>query len=396
MLGAGTMGSAIAYLLAGAGIEVALIDLTDEAAERGLERCRRLAAEALARGRLAEAASAELVGRITAGASFGDAGGAGVLIEAVFEDPAVKARALAEIEPHLAADALLCSNTSSLPISGLAESVARPESFIGLHFFSPAEKMPLVEIVRGARTSEETVQRALGLAAALGKTAIVVRDSRGFFAGRVFATFIYEAIGMLVEGVPASMIEDACAQGGYPTPALALADELGLELLRAVRRQYAAAAATAGEPWERYPAERLIDELIDTHRRTGRRAGAGFYDYRDGMRVGLWAGLADIAPVLEPPVPPRELVERLLFIEAIEAVRCLDEGVVASARDANVGSLLGIGYPDWTGGVLAYVERYGGGASGFVARARELAGAYGERFLPPASLVRLCAATSRG
>jgi 3-hydroxyacyl-CoA dehydrogenase/enoyl-CoA hydratase/3-hydroxybutyryl-CoA epimerase len=391
VIGAGTMGAAIAYLLATAGIDVALVDRVPAASAQGLQRSRALVADGVARGLRSAAAGAAVSARIAvaddlAGAA---AGGADVLIEAVFEDPALKARLLGEAERALPADALLCSNTSSLPIAELGADLAAPDRLVGLHFFYPAEKTRLVEVVRGARSSAASVARAVALGERLGKTAIVVADRRGFFAGRVFAALLYEAIAMLREGVDAASVEAACGEAGYRLGALALADELGLQLLRSVRRQYAAAALAAGDQWQPGPAEPLIDELLDVHGRAGRATGAGFYDYAGGVRGGLWPGLTRLACVAAAkpggtPPSPGELAERLLFVQSIEALRCLDEGVVASPADADVASLLGIGFPQWTGGVLSYVERYDGGAAGFAGRARELADAHGERFAPPA------------
>jgi 3-hydroxyacyl-CoA dehydrogenase/enoyl-CoA hydratase/3-hydroxybutyryl-CoA epimerase len=395
ILGAGMMGAAIAYVAAGAGIEITLKDVSHEAAEHGKSYSEGLLKKAVASGRASAQQAAELLARITPTANAAEAGDADVVIEAVFEEPEVKAAALREIEPLVRADALLASNTSTLPISGLASYVSRPADFIGLHFFSPVDKMPLLEIIKGQQTSEATLERALDFAAQIGKTPIVVNDSRGFFTSRVITTFIYEALGMLLEGVPASSVEQAASQAGYPAPPLALSDELNLNLLRKIRNQYKAAAEAEGVPWTGNPAEGLIDEMLDQHSRGGRLAGTGFYDYHDGKRAGLWSGLADLAPAAAPAPPLRDLEERMLFVETIEAVKCRDEGVIASVADANVGSILGIGFPGWTGGVLQFVNGYDGGPAGFVARSGELAAHYGERFTPPPSLVQMAAAGER-
>jgi 3-hydroxyacyl-CoA dehydrogenase/enoyl-CoA hydratase/3-hydroxybutyryl-CoA epimerase len=389
ILGAGMMGAAIAYITAAAGIDVVLKDVSLTAAERGKSYSEGHVRRAVERGRTTPAAGEALLARITPTASPADASGADLLIEAVFEDAALKADVLREIEPVLAGGALLASNTSTLPITELAEAVTRPADFIGLHFFSPAERMPLLEIIVGKQTSAESVARALDVATALGKTPIVVNDVRGFFTSRVITKFLDEAMTMVLEGVPAASIEQASAQAGYPAPALQLCDELSLTLMRKIRSQYKAAAAAEGASWETVPAERLIDELIDTHERAGRLAGAGFYDYVDGKRTGLWAGLRRLAPAADPAPPLRDLEQRMLFIEALEAVKCRDEGVIESVADANIGSILGIGFPAWTGGVLQYINGYDGGPAGFVVRARELVASYGERFAPPPSLLDL-------
>jgi 3-hydroxyacyl-CoA dehydrogenase/enoyl-CoA hydratase/3-hydroxybutyryl-CoA epimerase len=392
VLGAGMMGAAIAYVAAAAGCEVVLRDVSLEAAERGRGYAEGVARKALERGRISEADAAALIGRITPTEAIDDAAGAELVIEAVFEDSELKAKVLSEIDRLVAPGSLIASNTSTLPISNLASNVSRPKDFVGLHFFSPAERMPLLEIVAGRETSPGTIGRALDVARLLGKTPIVVNDSRGFFTSRVIMTFINEAIAMLAEGVPAPSIEQASLQAGYPAAALQLSDELSLELIRRIRNQYRAAAAADGTAWQTVPAEAVIDTMIDVHRRPGRSGGAGFYEYEDGKRTRLWPGLRELGPVVEPP-PLVELEERMLFVESLEAVRCRDEGVIESVAEANVGSILGIGFPAWTGGVLQYANGYG--LAAFVGRARELAARYGERFEPPDSLAELAAAGGR-
>jgi 3-hydroxyacyl-CoA dehydrogenase / enoyl-CoA hydratase / 3-hydroxybutyryl-CoA epimerase len=390
VLGAGMMGAGIAYVCAKAGIEVALKDVDLDAAERGKGYSERLVAKAVERGRQTQAQGRELLDRIRPTADAAEAAGAELVIEAVFEDPAVKAQVFGEIEPLLAPDALLASNTSTLPITELAEGVTRPEDFVGLHFFSPVDKMPLLEIVVGERTTPETVGRALDVARQIGKTPIVVNDSRGFFTSRVISTFLDEGIAMLGEHIPAPTIEQASAQAGYPAPVLQLSDELNLNLMRRIRMAARNAVEAEGGTWEPHPAEAVIDRMLDEFERGGRFAGAGFYDYAEGRRGKLWAGLGDAFGPPPAELPPFEdLKERMLFVESIETVRCLDEGVIESVADANVGSILGIGFPGWTGGVLQYINGYPGGPAGFVARARELAERYGPRFDPPDSLVEL-------
>ncbi len=392
VLGAGMMGAAIAYVCAKAGIEVVLKDVSMEAAERGKSYSAGLVEKAVSRGRSTQEKGDALLARITPTDDPAAAAGADLVIEAVFEDPAVKAQVFAEIEPHLAPDALLGSNTSTLPITELAEGVTRPADFIGLHFFSPVDKMPLLEIIKGEKTNDETLYRALDLAKQIKKTPIVVNDSRGFFTSRVIGTFINEGVGMLLEGVPAASIEQASSQAGYPAPVLQLSDELNLNLARKIRDATKAAIEAEGGVFEERTSFQVVDRLLEQGR-GGRLAGAGYYDYEDGKRTGLWKGLKELFPEIEDPssLSLRDLEERMLFIESIEAVKCLDEGVIETAADANIGSILGIGFPGWTGGVLQYIDGYegpaGNGPAGFVARARELAGLYGERFEPPASLV---------
>ncbi|HWF74404.1 MAG TPA: 3-hydroxyacyl-CoA dehydrogenase NAD-binding domain-containing protein [Solirubrobacteraceae bacterium] len=389
VLGAGMMGAAIAYVSAKAGIEVVLKDVSLEAANRGKGYSKALTDKAVSRGRSTQAQADELLARITATETAADADGADLVIEAVFEDPAVKAEVFAEIEPHLAPGALLGSNTSTLPITDLAEGVSRPEDFIGLHFFSPVDKMPLLEIIRGEKTTDATLYRALDFAKQIKKTPIVVNDSRGFFTSRVIGTFINEGVAMLLEGIPAPTIEQASSQAGYPAPLLQLSDELNLNLMRKIATAAEKAVEAEGGTFHRHPAQTVIDRMLDEFGRGGKLAGAGFYEYEDGKRTRLWPGLKEAFPPVEDPstIVLRDLEERLLFIEALETVRCLDEGVLESVADANIGSIMGIGFPAWTGGALQYINGYEGRLPGFVARARELAATYGERFEPPASLV---------
>ncbi len=388
VLGAGMMGAAISYVCAKAGIEVVLKDVSLEAAEKGKSYSQGLLEKAISRGRSTQEKADALLARITPTDDPAAAAGADLVIEAVFEDPAVKAQVFAEIEPHLAEGALLGSNTSTLPITDLAEGVSRPDEFIGLHFFSPVDKMPLLEIIKGEKTNEETLYRALDVAKQISKTPIVVNDSRGFFTSRVIGTFINEGVGMLLEGVPAASIEQASNQAGYPAPVLQLSDELNLNLAKKIRDATKAAVEAEGGVFEDRASFGVVDRMLEAGR-GGKLAGAGYYDYAEGKRTGLWKGLKEMFPETDDPasISLKDLEERMLFAEALETVKCLDEGVIESVADANIGSILGIGFPGWTGGVLQYINGYEGGVSGFVARARELAARYGERFEPPASLV---------
>ena len=388
VLGAGMMGAGIAYQCAKSGIDVVLKDVSLEAAQQGKGYSEKLVAKGVERGKVTQEKGDALLARIHPTDKAEDAEGADLVIEAVFEDPKVKAQVFAEIEPYLADGALLGSNTSTLPITGLAEGVARPADFIGLHFFSPVDKMPLLEIIKGEQTSDETLYRSLDVAKQIKKTPIVVNDSRGFFTSRVIGTFINEGIAMLLEGVPANTIEQASSQAGYPAPVLQLMDELNMELAAKIRKATREAIEAEGGEWVEHPATQVVDRMLEEGR-PGKLRGAGFYEYADGRRAGLWQGLRELFPPVDDPssIVLRDLEERMLFAEAIESVKCLDEGVVETVADANIGSILGIGFPGWTGGVLQYVNGYEGGVAGFVARARELAAQYGERFEPPASLV---------
>ncbi|MFF9478801.1 3-hydroxyacyl-CoA dehydrogenase NAD-binding domain-containing protein [Streptomyces sp. NPDC014733] len=388
VLGAGMMGAGIAYSCARAGLQVVLKDVSPEAAAKGKAYSEGLLAKALARGRTTERKRDELLARITPTADPQDLAGCDVVIEAVFEDAALKRKVFQEIEHIVAPDALLCSNTSTLPISQLAEGVQRDADFIGLHFFSPVDKMPLVEIIKGERTGDEALARAFDLVRTIRKTPIVVNDSRGFFTSRVIGQFINEGVAMVGEGLDPASVEQAAAQAGYPAKVLSLMDELTLTLPRKIRRETQRAAEAAGGTWAPHPSDAVVDRMVDEFGRTGRSGGAGFYDYaEDGSRAGLWPGLREHFTRPDAAVPFRDMQERMLFSEALDTVRCLEEAVLTSVADANIGSLLGIGFPGWTGGVLQYINGYEGGLPGFVARARELAAAYGERFAPPALLV---------
>ncbi|MFE4663247.1 3-hydroxyacyl-CoA dehydrogenase NAD-binding domain-containing protein [Streptomyces hydrogenans] len=389
VLGAGMMGAGIAYSCARAGIEVVLKDVTDEAAAKGRGYSEKLCAKAVARGRTTQEKADALLARITATSDPQALAGCDAVIEAVFEDTALKHKVFQEIQHVVEPDALLCSNTSTLPITVLAEGVERQADFIGLHFFSPVDKMPLVEIIKGEHTGDAALARAFDLVRQINKTPIVVNDSRGFFTSRVIGHFINEGVAMVGEGIEPASVEQAAAQAGYPAKVLSLMDELTLTLPRKIREENRRAAEATGARWVPHPADAVVDRMIDDFGRPGRSGGAGFYEYVDGRRTRLWPGLREhFTDPAKQPADLTELSERMLFAEALDAVRCLEEGVLASVADANVGSLLGIGFPPWTGGVLQYVNGYEGGLPGFVARARELADRHGERFLPPELLLR--------
>jgi 3-hydroxyacyl-CoA dehydrogenase/enoyl-CoA hydratase/3-hydroxybutyryl-CoA epimerase len=388
VLGAGMMGAAIAYVCAQGGMDVVLKDITVEAAEKGRGYSAQLLDKAVARAKTSRERADEVLARINPTADAADLHGCDLVIEAVFENPEVKKKVFREIEDFVAPGALLGSNTSTLPITTLASGVRDQENFIGLHFFSPVDKMPLLEIVVGEKTSDAALAKALDFATQIGKTPIVVNDSRGFFTSRVIGTFVNEAIAMLAEGIEPATIEQAGQQAGYPAPPLQLTDELNLKLMQKVRAETEKAETGAGKLATEHAAYPVIDTLVEAGR-PGRLEKAGFYDYdEDGKRIALWEGLRDTFKTsTELPVPFQDLIDRMLFIEAIETQRCFDEGVLTAPADANIGSIFGIGYPAWTGGVHQFIVGYpNGGQSAFVARAEELAAKYGQRFTPPASL----------
>ncbi|MCX3059902.1 3-hydroxyacyl-CoA dehydrogenase NAD-binding domain-containing protein [Streptomyces beihaiensis] len=388
VLGAGMMGAGIAYSCARAGIDVVLKDVSADAAAKGKAYSQKLCAKAVSRGRTTQEKADALLARITPADDAAAVAGCDAVIEAVFEDPALKHKVFQEIQDVVAPDALLCSNTSTLPITALAEGVERQSDFIGLHFFSPVDKMPLVEIIKGERTGDEALARAFDLVRQINKTPIVVNDSRGFFTSRVIGHFINEGVAMVGEGIEPASVEQAAAQAGYPAKVLSLMDELTLTLPRKILGETKAAIVEAGGTWTAHPAEAVIDRMVDEFGRTGRSGGAGFYEYGDdGKRAGLWPGLREHFTKPGHEIPFRDMQERMLFSEALDTVKLLEEGVLTSVADANIGSILGIGFPGWTGGVLQYINGYEGGVAGFVARSRELAERYGDRFLPSALLV---------
>ncbi|WP_405571226.1 3-hydroxyacyl-CoA dehydrogenase NAD-binding domain-containing protein [Streptomyces phaeochromogenes] len=391
VLGAGMMGAGIAYSCARAGIDVVLKDVSAESAAKGKSYSEKLCAKAVSRGRTTQEKADALLARITPTADPQDVAGCDAVIEAVFEDSALKHKVFQEIQHIVEPDALLCSNTSTLPITALAEGVERQVDFVGLHFFSPVDKMPLVEIIKGERTGDEALARAFDLVRQIRKTPIVVNDSRGFFTSRVIGHFINEGVAMVGEGIEPASVEQAAAQAGYPAKVLSLMDELTLTLPRKIRAESKRAVEEAGGTWTEHPADAVIDRMVDEFGRPGRSGGGGFYEYGDdGRRAGLWPGLREHftrAGAAEAEIPFRDMQERMLFSEALDTVRLLEEGVLTSVADANIGSIFGIGFPGWTGGVLQYINGYEGGLPGFVARARELSERYGERFTPPALLV---------
>ena len=388
VLGAGMMGAGIAYVCAKAGISVVLKDVSLESAVRGKEYSEKLLAKQVAKGRSTAAEVEAFLSRITPTGDPNDLAGCDLVIEAVFEDGGLKQKVFGEIADVVEPDALLCSNTSTLPITALADGIDRPDDFIGMHFFSPVDRMPLVELIAGEKTSDRAIAQAYDVVRQIKKTPIVVNDSRGFFTSRVFGTLVMEGAAMVAEGVDPVMIERAATQAGFPAPPLAMLDEVTLTLPQKIRDAARAAGDSAGA-FDDHPGMAVADRLVNEFDRRGKAAGAGFYDYPADGPKQLWPGLrkhftggAD--------VPLVDLQERLLFAMSLETVKCLDEGVLRSVPDANVGSIFGIGFPPLHGGALQYVNAYGPAA--FADRARELARTYGARFEPPALLDRKAAA----
>jgi 3-hydroxyacyl-CoA dehydrogenase/enoyl-CoA hydratase/3-hydroxybutyryl-CoA epimerase len=385
ILGAGMMGAGIAYVSAKAGIDVVLLDTSEEAAAKGKAYSQGRLDKAVKTGRSTPEKREALLAKITPTTDHALLQGCDLVIEAVFEDRSIKAEVIKQAEAQLAAGAVFASNTSTLPITGLAQASVRPANFIGLHFFSPVDKMPLVEIIVGAQTSDETLARGFDYVLQIGKTPIVVNDSRGFYTSRVFGTYVMEGIAMLQEGVHPRSIEVAGLQAGMPMPPLALQDEVSLSLGLHVAEQTKKDLAAVGKPCSEHPGMRVLRQLCEIGR-IGKKAGKGFYDYSEGGKQ-LWPELATLYPVAAVQPDAQELVDRLMIAQANEAARCLEEGVLRSVADGNIGSIFGWGFAPFQGGALQYINAMGPAA--FVARARALASRFGPRFEPAAIVVRL-------
>ena len=389
ILGAGMMGAGIAYVAAQAGIDVALLDTSDEAAERGKDYSLKLLEKAIARGRSTREQADALLARIRPTAGYEDLQACDLVVEAVFEQRDLKAEVTRQAEAMIPKTAVFASNTSTLPITGLAQASRRPSQFIGIHFFSPVDKLPLVELIVGKKTSQETLALALDFVKQLKKTPIVVNDRRGFYTSRVIGTFTAEGQAMLEEGIAPALIENAARLAGFPVGPLAVSDEVTLELQWKITRQ---SEQDLGARFKHPVGHGVLAKMVELGR-LGRRQGGGYYDYPEGQPKRLWNGLAEHWPVREEQPPVEELVKRFLFIESLESVRCLDEGVITHPADADLGSILGIGYPAWTGGALSFAETVG--VAEYVAECQRLARYYGPRFRPTRSLRKMAAEGGR-
>jgi 3-hydroxyacyl-CoA dehydrogenase/enoyl-CoA hydratase/3-hydroxybutyryl-CoA epimerase len=384
IIGAGFMGAGIAYVSALAGLEVVLVDRDPETAENGKAHSEKLMNEQVGRGRATAAERDALLDRIEPTADFVALKNCDLVIEAVFEDRAVKDEVIARVQNVIGDKATFGSNTSTLPISSLAETLKDRAPFIGIHFFSPVERMGLVEIIMGKETGEAALATALDYVRAIRKTPIVVNDSRGFYTSRVVGTYLREGHLMLADGVPAAMIENVGRMAGMPVGPLALNDEVAIDLAwKILKATEADLGAKAVDPRQRA----LLEEMVEKRGRYGRKNGKGFYDYPQNGPKRLWPGLADLQPnKLDPDhLDVAELKQRLLVIQALETARCIAEGVVTDMREADVGSILGFGFAPFTGGTISYID--GMGAKAFVDLCDRLARQYGERFKPPALML---------
>jgi len=382
VLGAGMMGAGIAWANATRGIPCVLKDVSADKAEAGKGYSAKLLERRVKQGRATQSEVEKTLSLIRPTENAKDLSGCDLIIEAVFEKRDLKGQVTKESEPMLAPGGIFASNTSTLPISGLAAASRKPENFIGLHFFSPVDKMQLVEIIKGAKTSADTLARAYDYVLQIAKTPIVVNDARGFYTSRTFSTFVQEGCAMLAEGIPAAVIENAARFAGMPVGPLAVIDETSMSLSVHVMEQTAADLKAEGKPLPPpHPGQDVIVRMVKEFKRPGRAAGGGFYEYpKDGKKF-LWPELSRIFGRPGIVYDVDELKERILYRQAIETARCLEEGVLTTAHDANIGSIFGIGFPVWTGGALQYVNHVG--AAKFVKRADELAKKLGARFEPP-------------
>ncbi|WP_134499877.1 FAD-dependent oxidoreductase [Microvirga pakistanensis] len=388
VVGAGFMGASVAYVTANAGLEVVLIDRDVEAAEKGKAHSHKLMSDQIMKGRAKTADRDALLERIKTSADYNDLADCDLVIEAVFEDPAVKAEVIQKVEAAIRPDCIFASNTSTLPISGLAKSARNAGQFIGIHFFSPVEKMMLVEIILGKETGDKALAAALDYVRLIRKTPIVVNDSRGFFANRCVLAYILEGHLMFTEGLPASMIEQAGKQAGMPVGPLSLNDEVGVDLgLKILKATKAQLGETAIVPQQ----EELLTRLVEKEGRLGRKNRKGFYDYPEAGQKRLWPGLKDLQTARVEPefVSMEELKQRLLVTQALEAARTVEEGVITDPREADVGSILGFGFAPYTGGALSYIDFMG--AKAFVELCQTLQATHGDRFAPPRLLLDMAA-----
>ena len=381
ILGAGMMGAGIAYVSAYAGMEVILLDMSEDGAEKGKDYSRSLLQKRIDRGRMDADKAADILGRIHTTTDYSKLEGCELIIEAVFEDRKIKADVTAKTEAVIATDTIFASNTSTLPITGLAEASVRPEQFIGIHFFSPVDKMPLVEVIIGDKTGDAAIAQALDYIQQIRKTPIVVNDSRGFYTSRVFGTYSKEGIAMLAEGVNPALIENAAKHAGMAVGPLAVTDEVSLELSYHVLEQTRNAL---GSDYKPAAADDVVTKFVKELDRKGKKSGEGFYEYPDGEKKHLWSGLSEHYPLAEEQPTADEVRKRLLYIQAIETVRCMDEGVVTHPADADIGSIFGWGFPAYTGGTISFIETEG--LENFVAEADRLTETYGDRFSVPDSL----------
>lgn len=380
ILGAGLMGAGIAYVTAKAGIEVILIDQNQEGADKGKDYSLKLLDKALSRKKTTEEKKEKLLSLITPTTDYAKLNGADLIIEAVFENRDIKADVTAKAESQISETAVFGSNTSTLPITGLAKNSSRPANFIGVHYFSPVEKMPLVEIIMGKETSQETLAKTMDYVQKIKKTAIVVNDSRGFFTSRVFGTYTGEGMEMLAEGINPALIENAGKMTGMPMAPLALMDAVALDLAYKVGVQTKKDYEAEGKEFPISEPQKVLEEFVENQGRLGKKNNKGFYEYPENGKKFLWPELFKLYDQIEDQPDVEILKQRLLYIQALETAKCYEENVLTDVRDADIGAILGWGMAPWTGGPLSFIDMVG--IKEFVAEADKLAQKYGDRFTP--------------
>ncbi len=389
VLGSGLMGHGITYVSALSGLNLIMTDATQENADKGLSRIKVILNEELKQGRTTKGKMDEILSRITATADYDKLRNCDLIIEAVFEDRNLKGKVTAKAEKVMDSNGVFASNTSTLPITGLAEKSIRPEKFIGIHFFSPVHKMKLVEIIKGYKTNDETIAKAFDYVLKIKKIPIVVNDSRGFYTSRVFSTYPNEGLALLAEGNSPQEIESAGKKAGMPVGPLAVIDEVNIGLVAGIRNQTRKDLAAEGKKLPPGPADPVIDLMTEKLNRLGRANGRGFYEYPDNGKKYLWPELKKHFPPTKNPLSQNKMMERMLFVQVIETIRCYEENVVTSVEDANIGSIFGWGFAPLKGGTLQFVNDYG--IQEFEKQAQKLAKKYGERFAPPELLIEMAA-----
>ena len=389
VLGSGLMGHGITYVSALSGLNLVMTDTTQENADKGLSRIKVILNKEFKQGRTTKGKMDEILSRITATADYDKLRNCDLIIEAVFEDRDLKGKVTAEAEKIMDSNGVFASNTSTLPITGLAEKSIRPEKFIGIHFFSPVHKMKLVEIIKGDKTNDETIAKAFDYVLKIKKIPIVVNDSRGFYTSRVFSTYPNEGLALLAEGNSPQEIESAGKKAGMPVGPLAVIDEVNIGLVAGIRNQTRKDLAAEGKKLPPGPADPVIDLMTEKLNRLGRANGRGFYEYPDNGKKYLWPELKKHFPPTKNPLSQNKMMERMLFVQVIETIRCYEENVVTSVEDANIGSIFGWGFAPIKGGTLQFVNDYG--IQEFEKQAQKLAKKYGERFAPPELLIEMAA-----
>jgi len=389
VLGSGLMGHGITYISALSGLNLVMTDATQENADKGLSRIKVILNEEFKQGRITKGKMDEILSRITATADYDKLRNCDLIIEAVFEDRDLKGKVTTKAEKIMDSNGVFASNTSTLPITGLAEKSIRPEKFIGIHFFSPVHKMKLVEIIKGDKTNDETIAKAFDYVLKIKKIPIVVNDSRGFYTSRVFSTYPNEGLALLAEGNSPQEIESAGKKAGMPVGPLAVIDEVNIGLVAGIRNQTRKDLAAEGKKLPPGPADPVIDLMTEKLNRLGRANGRGFYEYPDNGKKYLWPELKKHFPPTKNPLSQNKMMERMLFVQVIETIRCYEENVVTSVEDANIGSIFGWGFAPLKGGTLQFVNDYG--IQEFEKQAQKLAKKYGERFAPPELLIEMAA-----